>query len=223
MRSFILAALVASQAAALAAPPAAALAQLESLLAQTLPRRLAPTVDLSRIAVRAPAANYTPTVLMHGLGDAGSNAGMQSLAQSVMTAHPGAYATAVNVANTLFSFIVPIEAQIDEFAAAVLADPRLRVPAINVVGLSQGGLVIRGYAERYAGRAGYPAVKNLVSICGVQNGVFNCPLELQIIPFLCDIFEADPYNFLFNVSPPSPSLFHTSILTSPGSATLMPL
>ncbi len=29
-------------------------------------------------------------------------------------------------------------------------------------------------------------------------GVFNCPAELQIIPFLCGIFEADPYNFFFN-------------------------
>ena len=70
------------------------------------------------------------------------------------------------------------------------------------MGLSQGGLVGRGYAELYAGRPGYPKVKNLVSICGVQNGVFNCPLELQIIPFLCDVFETNPYDFLFNGSIP---------------------
>ena len=128
---------------------------------------MAPTLNLSLITPRAaaPAASYTPTVLMHGLGDAGSNAGMQSLAQSVETAYPGAYATAVDVANTLFSFIVPINDQVDEFAAAVMADPKLKsAPLINVVGLSQGGLVIRGYAERYAGRNGYPGVKNLVSI-----------------------------------------------------------
>ncbi len=97
------------------------------------------------------------------------------------------------------SFITPIHLQIEELAAAIKADPKLAAaPEINLVGLSQGGLVIRGYAQRYAGTPGYPAVKNLVSICGVQNGVFNCPSELQIIPFLCDIFEADPYNFLFN-------------------------
>ncbi len=50
-------------------------------------------IDLSSIRVRARAANSAapaPTVLMHGLGDAGSNAGMQSLAQSVEKAHPGA-------------------------------------------------------------------------------------------------------------------------------------
>ena len=128
---------------------------------------------------------------------------MQSLAQSVETAYPGAYAVAVNVANTLFSFIVPINDQVDELAAAIKADAKLRdEPLINLVGLSQGGLVIRGYAEKYGGRNGYPGVKSLVSICGVQNGVFNCPLELQIIPFLCDVFETDPYNFLFNGSIP---------------------
>jgi palmitoyl-protein thioesterase len=140
---------------------------------------------------------------MHGLGDAGSNAGMQSLAASVMKAYPGAYATAVNVANTLFSFIVPIMAQVHELAAAIKADAQLAgAPEINMVGLSQGGLVIRGYAEVYGGTPGYPRVKNLVSICGVQSGVFNCPAELQIIPFLCDVFESDPYNFLFNGSIP---------------------
>ena len=50
-------------------------------------------VDLASIRVRARApgaAGPAPTVLMHGLGDAGSNAGMQSLAQSVEKAHPGA-------------------------------------------------------------------------------------------------------------------------------------
>ncbi len=39
-----------------------------------------------------PLASYRPVVLMHGLGDAGSNPGMQSLAQSVMTRYPGIYA-----------------------------------------------------------------------------------------------------------------------------------
>jgi hypothetical protein len=129
---------------------------------------------------------------------------MQSLAQSVTAAHPGAYAVAVDVANTVQSFVTPIKLQIEELAAAIRADATLAsAPEINMVGLSQGGLVIRGYAQRFAGTAPhYPRVKSLVSICGVQNGVFNCPLELQVIPFLCDIFEADPYNFLFNGTVP---------------------
>lgn len=183
---------------------ASAMNELARLTQQTLPRRLAPTLNPALTTVRGTSqGTYTPTVLMHGLGDAGSNSGMQSLAQTIETAYPGAYAVAVNVANTLFSYVVPIRDQIEEFAAAIKADPKLaNEPEVNLVGLSQGGLVVRGYAELYAGRPGYPKVKNLVSICGVQNGVFNCPLELQIIPFLCDVFETNPYDFLFNGSIP---------------------
>jgi hypothetical protein len=44
------------------------------------------------LAAAAPRTTYRPVVLMHGLGDAGSNPGMQSLAQSVMTKYPGSYA-----------------------------------------------------------------------------------------------------------------------------------
>lgn len=57
---------------------------------------------------------------------------------------------------------------------------------------------VRGYIEQYNN----PPAYNFVSICGVQNGVFACPLEIRIIPFLCDLFEADPYHFLFNGSIP---------------------
>lgn len=178
------------------------LASLASIVRAAGDKYSARPVDVARTTVRARAPGApapAPTVLMHGLGDAGSNAGMQSLAASVEKAHPGAYAVAVNVANTVQSFITPIHLQIEELAAAIKADAKLTsAAAINLVGLSQGGLVIRGYAQRYAGTPGYPAVKNLVSICGVQNGIYKCPAEINIIPFLCDIFEADPYNFLFN-------------------------
>ena len=94
-----------------AADRESALLQLESLLARTLRKRVAPTVDLASITVRGAPGVYTPTVLMHGLGDAGSNAGMQSLAQSVETAYPGAYATAVNVANTVSADANPLAHQ----------------------------------------------------------------------------------------------------------------
>jgi hypothetical protein len=62
----------------------------------------APLLDLDLVAEGVSAGanrTYRPVVLMHGLGDAGSNAGMQSLAQSVMKAYPGSYAVAVNVAG----------------------------------------------------------------------------------------------------------------------------
>lgn len=162
----------------------------------------APRINLTNIQVRE--TNNTgciPTILMHGLGDASTNSGMESLAQSIMTAFPGCYAVCAPVGDGLFSFIIPIQDQVNEFIQVVRNDPILAAAdEINVVGLSQGGLIVRGYIEQRASTD--PAVKNFVSICGVQNGVYNCPLELQVIPFLCDIFESDPYNFLFNGSFP---------------------
>ena len=50
------------------------------------------TNPMTAPSTAAPRTTYRPVVLMHGLGDAGSNPGMQSLAQSVMAKYPGSYA-----------------------------------------------------------------------------------------------------------------------------------
>ena len=104
----------------------------------------APVLDVAAIRRRdtAPGVSYTPTVLMHGLGDAGSNAGMKSLAQTIEVAYPGSYATAVDVADGFLSFVVPVQQQVDELAATIQADPKL-ANGFNLVGLSQGGLIVR--------------------------------------------------------------------------------
>lgn len=141
------------------------------------------------------AETITPVVLMHGLGDSGSNPGMQSLAKSIMTKYPGSYATAVDVADGMSSIFQKIQPQVDQFAKVVKADPKL-ANGFNVVGLSQGGIIIRAYVEQYND----PPVKRFVAICGVVNGVFDCPAEVKIIPFLCDLFKSNPYRFLFNGS-----------------------
>lgn len=59
-----------------------------------------------------------------------------------MQKYPGSYAVAVNVANGFDSFVTPMQQQVDEFAKVVQADPKL-ANGFNVVGLSQGGLVVR--------------------------------------------------------------------------------
>lgn len=75
-------------------------------------------------------------------------------------------------------------------------------PANAVVGLSQGGIIVRAYAEQYAGTSPlYPPVVNLVSVCGVLNGVWDCPLEIKIIPGLCELYSQNPYDFLDNAIP----------------------
>lgn len=136
--------------------------------------------------VMCASATYRPVVLMHGLGDAGSNAGMQSLAQNISNTYPGLYAVAVDVSDTLDSFFNLMADQVDKFAAVVRADPNL-AHGFNAVGLSQGGLIVRAYVQRYNN----PPVFNLISICGPQDGVGTCPGGFP--SFICDIFELGPY------------------------------
>lgn len=122
----------------------------------------------------ADAADYIPTVFMHGLGDSGSNRGMKNIAKSVSSRYPGAYSVAVDVANGMSSYTHTLESQVEDFAAAVLADGNLS-RGFNAVGLSQGGLIVRAYVQKHGDDASYPAVHNLVSLCGPQGGVGDCP------------------------------------------------
>ena len=78
----------------------------------------APVVKAEPAGLRQPGLKSYSTILMHGLGDAGSNPGMNSLAVSV-SAKWNTSAFAVDVADGLLSFITPIQDQVDEFAAAV--------------------------------------------------------------------------------------------------------
>lgn len=57
--------------------------KIEAFLASAANPFSAPTVDVSAVEADTAAYDNTPVVLMHGLGDAGDNPGMQSLAKSV--------------------------------------------------------------------------------------------------------------------------------------------
>eukprot|EP00475_Leptophrys_vorax_P031754 TRINITY_DN482_c0_g1_i1.p1 TRINITY_DN482_c0_g1~~TRINITY_DN482_c0_g1_i1.p1 ORF type:complete len:290 (-),score=81.46 TRINITY_DN482_c0_g1_i1:50-919(-) len=139
----------------------------------------------SSLAARA-ADSYLPVVLMHGLGDAGTNSGMQSLAKSISTKYPGLYSTAVSVADGLSSYFELMEAQLQDFVKVVRSDANL-ANGFNLVGISQGGLLVRAYVERYND----PPVHNLISICGPQSGVGTCPEGTP--DFLCSFFASGPY------------------------------
>jgi len=142
---------------------------------------------LSGLSAFASAADaYMPVVLMHGLGDAGTNSGMQSLAASISTKYPGLYSTSVSVADSLSSYLELMDQQLDDFVKVVQADPKL-ANGFNLVGISQGGLLVRAYVERYNN----PPVHNLISICGPQNGVGTCPSGVP--SWLCSFFASGPY------------------------------
>lgn len=85
---------------------------------------------------------------MHGLGDASTNSGMQSLAKSVGVRYPGIYSIAVSVADSLASYTELMDQQLEEFAKLVKSDPKLQ-NGFNAVGLSQGALLVRTYVQKY--------------------------------------------------------------------------
>ena len=67
--------------------------------------------------------------------------------------HLGVYATCVPtgdnlITDTLNSFLLTMDGNVDEFATRVRADPAL-AGGFNAFGLSQGSNVIRGYIQRY--------------------------------------------------------------------------
>ena len=103
------------------------------------------------------------------------------------TKYPGIYTMSANVADGFMSFITRLDDQVAQFTAAVRADPALK-DGFNAVGISQGGMVVRAYIEM----VNDPPVHTFVSMCGVVGGEYSCPLDIDIIPFLCSLFEADP-------------------------------
>jgi palmitoyl-protein thioesterase len=124
---------------------------------------------------------------MHGLGDSGTNPGMQSLCKTFSSTYPGMYAVCAAVSDGSDSFFQLLDTQVDEFAKLVQADPKLS-KGFSAVGLSQGNLVIRGYVEKYNN----PPVKTFVSICGPHSGVGACPTLLGEI--VCPLWKLAPYS-----------------------------
>ncbi|XXQ37963.1 Palmitoyl-protein thioesterase 1 [Plasmodiophora brassicae] len=142
-------------------------------------------VLLGVAAVCDAAAAYRPVVFMHGLGD--SSAHLEGLVSGLQRRYPGMYAWAVPVCNGRSSMTTTMSDQVQAFTRAVQENHRL-TNGFNLVGLSQGALVARAYVEMY----NVPRVHRLISVVGPQEGVDGCP---KTVPrFLCDLFEADPYD-----------------------------
>lgn len=150
---------------------------------------LAPTLDNMPEAVSdvKNAAQYTPVVFMHGMGDSGSNPGMKSLCASAPSKYPGMYSVCANVANGAASIFTELGPQVDEFAKLVQGDPKL-ANGFNVVGLSQGNLVVRGYIEAYND----PPVKKFINICGPNFGIGTCP-DNFLYKLICPLWKLGPY------------------------------
>ncbi|TYZ62318.1 hypothetical protein PybrP1_009482 [[Pythium] brassicae (nom. inval.)] len=126
----------------------------------------------ARVFEPLPTRRALPVVLMHGMGDAAGNSGMQRIRDEVAK-HLDTYAMNVQIGSSVSddvrnSFFMTMDQQLEAFAEAVGKDSRL-AGGFNAVGFSQGNLLIRGYIQRY----NKPPVANFVSFHGPLAGLIG--------------------------------------------------
>jgi len=114
-------------------------------------------------------------VLMHGL--LATAEAMTHCQVWIQQDFPGVYMHNVEIGTKEDSMFVNINTQVDQFAAQVQADPKLK-NGFNLIGHSQGALISRAYIERYNN----PPVYNYISWAGPHGGVYGTPGLNQLCP-----------------------------------------
>lgn len=144
-------------------------------------------------AVLAQPQKLRPVVLMHGLN---SDAGfMEGLAGWIKNDYPGIYTLSAEVGDGQWdSFLMQVEKQVDALAAVIQADPNLK-GGFDLIGHSQGGLLTRGYIERYNN----PPVHNWISLAGPHGGVYGVPVFNALCPDVKCPLLADIMSYLAEV------------------------
>ncbi|GMR47125.1 hypothetical protein PMAYCL1PPCAC_17320 [Pristionchus mayeri] len=145
-----------------------------------------PLLVLVASATALVAADPTPIVLWHGMGDTCCSVGsMGSLMNSIKKEIPGVYMYSVELgSNTLQDrekgFLANMNDEIEGICKKIAADPKL-AGGFNAIGLSQGGQFLRAVAQRCPN----PPMKNLVTLGGQHQGVYGFPHCAGDTP-LCD-------------------------------------
>jgi len=118
--------------------------------------------------------NYRPVVLMHGVTATASD--MNELAGWLRQSFEGIYVVSIEIGNGYEdSFLFPMNKQVELFCQTIRSDKNL-TSGFNLVGVSQGSLIVRGAVERCS-----LPVYNLVTLVGIHQGVFGIP-SLQMLP-----------------------------------------
>jgi palmitoyl-protein thioesterase len=137
------------------------------------------------------ASAWTPVVLMHG--SASSTATVMHTRNLLEKAMPGVYVKPIEIGNGIIdSLFWPMDDQLDAFCAEMKADPKL-ADGVNILGFSQGGLLIRAYVER----CNSPPVKNLVSYLGPQMGVYGVP-RICWVPYINTTLDTLVGTFIYS-------------------------
>jgi len=138
-------------------------------------------------ALAATGKAMRPSVIVHGMGDSGTNAGMKSICATVPKKYPGAFVLCSTTADGAASISTTMPEQVKQFTAEVRSHPEL-ANGFNAVGLSQGNFLI----EAYVALVNDPPVYNFVSICGPLQGEATCPKNIAF-DLICPIWKLDQY------------------------------
>ena len=123
-----------------------------------------------------------PIVQMHGMGDFAKNPAYKRLGEAVSATLSGSkdgcplvtpQLGAGVVEDIVGGFLRPLEPSVDYFAEVLKNDSSIAAAGgvFNAIGYSQGNVIIRGYAELYAGKEGYPKLNHHLSMFGMPMGV----------------------------------------------------
>lgn len=135
------------------------------LLDTVTPNRAAP----SRPSLDKTSPETFPIAVWHGLGDRYDNPGLVSLGDNFRESLGNdTFIYFIRVSNdssadqksTLFG---NVDTLLEGVAEQLKLIPELE-NGFDGVGLSQGGVFLRAYVERYAGRQGYPKIRNLITL-----------------------------------------------------------
>ncbi|KAF5007153.1 hypothetical protein FDECE_6506 [Fusarium decemcellulare] len=114
-----------------------------------------------------------PIVIWHGLGDNAGSEGMKSLDELANAIHPGTFVYVIALdddpsKDRSATFTGNVSAQVEQVCEELAKHPILSTaPAIDAIGISQGGQFLRGYVER----CNWPQVRSLVTFGSQHNGI----------------------------------------------------
>ena len=121
------------------------------------------------------AITYRPVVLMHGVTATASD--LDELAGWIRQTFPGIYVISVEIGNGHDdSFLMPMNLQVEIFCATVRNDSHLQ-QGFNMLGFSQGSVIVRAALQRCS-----LPVYNLITLSGVNGGVFGVPNLMKLPP-----------------------------------------
>jgi palmitoyl-protein thioesterase len=116
---------------------------------------------------------YRPVVLMHGI--AASSSDLNELASWLRISFSGIYVVSIEIGNGFDdSFLWPLDKQVEYFCNTIRQDIYLQ-RGFNMLGFSQGSLIIRGAVERCS-----LPVYNLITLSGLHQGIFGIPYLLKL-------------------------------------------